>query len=127
MPKEKTRPMTAWLILWEGDCPDGSKPCLDVVSARKGYKYVMNYVKQLHDIHLLRISERLPAARYYKPSATQYQARMEHTENGAIIYCGDAPTLMAKRVHNLVIETDSDTWEESVIYQWGKRTVQIDC
>jgi hypothetical protein len=114
----KTRPMSAWLIMWEwfGEAPSDESPYVDILSARHTITYIKEYLQRLHDVRCLSLRERIPLARYHRPARPPYEATVCRSAHGAEIRCGHEPQLVARPVKNLVIETDLNTGAEKVTW-----------
>lgn len=110
----RTRPMTAWLIVWEsaGNHAAVDNPYVDIVSMRKSVRYIQDYVQRLHDTKCLSFSERVSTAKYSKPARPPYETIVVQSRHGTEIHCGHNPYLVAKPVRNLVVEVNPDTGEE---------------
>lgn len=116
----ETKPMTAWLIKWEwiGDHAKVQHPIVEIVSARKGTPYVMDYLQRLHDLYCLSLVERADIARYNRPRKRRpYEVKQHLTKRGLVIDVGHNPHLTARLVKNLVVKTDPETGEETVTFE----------
>ena len=111
-----TKPMTAWLIMWESEHGAVAQPYVDIVSFRRNLYHVMDYVQRLHDVHRLSLVERAPAARYNKPAAPLYKAQVHRTRPGLEIRCGRDPYLVARPVKNLTVRRSERTGVETLCW-----------
>ena len=118
-PMIRIRPVAAWLILWEwiGDHAAVESPIVDIVSARKGDKYIKDYLQRLHDVKCLSLEERAATARFRNPHAPPYEPKLVFPVGYRGEYhCGHNPYLVARRVKNLVVGHDPATGEETVTF-----------
>lgn len=107
----------AWLIQWDGQGEHAQqKSCVDVVSARKAAKDVCEYVQRLYNLNRLSMHERMQEETF-KKADRRIPATMTKTSKGdTVIHCGHNPWLEARKVRNLVVETDDGGIIQSVNY-----------
>ena len=96
------KPMTAWLIMWEGIGNHAAvkQPYVDIVSARKTPKYIEDYLRRLYGVSEYSLAERVDHERYWKPNKALVSVTNEWAKSGPLIAVGHNPHLKAQKVRN---------------------------
>jgi hypothetical protein len=108
----------AWLIQWDGQGDHARKKSyVDVVSARKSAADVRDYVQRLYNLNCLSMQERMQEETF-KKADRRIPATVTQTSTGSdVIHCGHNPWLEARKVRNLIVETDENGAIQSINYR----------
>jgi hypothetical protein len=120
------RKIKAWVVTWEwiGDHAKRDEVFLAALDSRLSPDTVRGYVELLYLSQCSSLSDRVAYARSRK--AVPFPAKFMDIEGvpwHVAIHCGDNPFLLARRVDDLIVNTDAEgkqgaTWKERQINRY---------